>query len=558
MKARWKWAGAAVVTVVVGALGYMQYKGFKPAEVAELLAEEGERVLREPLRPVRGAPRVLVFALDGVGEDELLDAVASGRAPQLATLLGRSLGDGVFEHGYAATNVLSVLPSTTLAAWSSVFTGAPPAETGVPGNEFFIREQLRYVAPAPVSSTGHEDVLRVYNDDLIGSVLAVPTLYERANVRTHVALSHLYRGADVLILPELSDFVEIAAAMAAGLTGDDDPESGEYAELDDESVEMSIEAMAQHGVPDLQVIYFPGVDLYTHVAREPLARQREYVTDVIDPAIARVLEAYRAAGALEDTYIVFVSDHGHTPVLDDDRHALGSDGDDEPTSLIERAGYRLRDNAVTIDTTSDFQAAVAYQGALAYVYVADRSTCAESGTPCDWARPPRLEEDVLPLVRAFDAANRTGALVPELRGTLDLIFARAPTPTGSDALPFEVWDGTQLVPVADWLAANPRPDLPELDARLRGLGAGPYGHRAGDILLLTRSGAHRPIEDRFYFSGRYRSWHGSPESQDSRIALVVAGGGRSGTELRDVVGSAAGATPTQLDVTRIILALLGR
>ncbi|HSJ10006.1 MAG TPA: hypothetical protein VK928_08830, partial [Longimicrobiales bacterium] len=179
-------------------------------------------------------------------------------------------------------------------------------------------------------------------------------------------------------------------------------------------------------------------------------------------------------------------------------------------------------------------------------------------TPCDWTRPPRLEEDVLPLVRAFDAANRTGALVPELRGTLDLIFARTPTPTGSDALPFEVWDGTRPVPVGEWLAANPRPDLPELDARLRGLGAGPYGHRAGDILLLTRSGAQRPIEDRFYFSGRYRSWHGSPESQDSRIALVVAGGGRSGSELRDVVHTAAGATPTQLDVTRIILALLGR
>ncbi|HSJ08544.1 MAG TPA: hypothetical protein VK928_01495, partial [Longimicrobiales bacterium] len=67
MKTRWKWVGAGVVTVVVAALGYMQYKGFRPAEVAELLAEEGERVLREPLRPTRGAPRVLVFALDGVG-----------------------------------------------------------------------------------------------------------------------------------------------------------------------------------------------------------------------------------------------------------------------------------------------------------------------------------------------------------------------------------------------------------------------------------------------------------------------------------------------------------
>lgn len=558
MKRRWKWPGAVLLAGAAAVGGYVLVTGTPAPQVVELLAEEGDRALREPLRPVRGGTRVLVFAFDGVGEDELLRALTGGRVPNLARLLGAPVGDAQFAHGYAARNVLSVLPSTTLAAWASVFTGEPPAHSGIPGNEFFIREELRYAAPAPVSATGSEDVLRVFNEDLIGSILRVPTLYERANVRTHVALSHVYRGADVLVVPDVSSLVEVVMGMAGGIVDDDDPEADEYSELDEESAEIAIESMRERSVPDLQVIYFPGVDLYTHVAPEPLQQQRAYVTRVLDAQVGAVLDAYREAGVLDSTFVLIVSDHGHTPVLEDDRHALGAEGDDEPTSLISRSGYRLRDAAVEIDSTSDFQAAVAYQGAFAYVYVADRSTCIETGTPCDWTRPPRFEQDVLPLVRAFDAATRSGAGVPELQGTLDIIFTRTPKPVTEDALPFEVWDGNRLVPVRDWLARNPRPDLLELEARLHGLAAGPYGHRAGDILLLAKSGDRRPIEERFYFSGRYRSWHGSPAPQDSRIALLLAHTQRTGADLRNLLHRAAGASPTQLDVTRLILSLLER
>src|SRR5690606_5195930 len=130
---------------------------------------------------------------------------------------------------------------------------------------------------------------------------------------------------------------------------------------------------------------------------------------------------------------------------------------------------------------------------------------------------------------AFYQANETGAAVPALRGTIDLIFAREPRGPGEDALPFQVFDGESLVPVADFLRANPRPELLELEARLDDLATGPFGHRAGDLLLLARTGMERPIEDRYYFSGEYRSWHGSPGAQDSRITLAIARQGLSGT-----------------------------
>src|SRR5690606_32463197 len=153
--------------------------------------------------------------------------------------------------------------------------------------------------------------------------------------------------------------------------------------------------------------------------------QRAYVAAVVDTAVSRVMDAYRRTGADTDTYVLFVSDHGHTPVLADDRHALGTSESDEPTAVLEQTGFRVREAELELDEDEqNYQAVVAYQGAFAYVYLADRSTCSTTEEICDWQRPPRLEEDVIPVERTFDAANRNGTGVPALRGTLDMILAR--------------------------------------------------------------------------------------------------------------------------------------
>jgi hypothetical protein len=93
---------------------------------------------------------------------------------------------------------------------------------------------------------------------------------------------------------------------------------------------------------------------------------------------------------------------------------------------------------------------------------------------------------------------------------------------------------------------------------MRWLSAGPYGHRAGDILLLARSGLERPLEERFYFSGPYHSWHGSPTLQDSHIPFILARKGEIGERLRSLVNAAVGKFPSQLDFVPLIRALLRR
>ncbi len=551
---------AVLATLALGVSGVAMSCAFLKAPVREQIeyAIEGEQdELRDPMRPVRGAPRVLIFALDGVGQHEFRRAVDTGSLGEVAALAGPRESQELYRYAYMARGVTTIMPSSTIPAWTSIFTGRTPADNGIAGNEWFERQTASFLAPAPSSVTDYDHVLRVMTDNFVNNQLEVPTLFELAKVRSFVAMAPVYEGADLYTKPDLGQIVPVLGAWANGVVGPEQVEREVYAELDEESADGVTDAIEEHGVPDLQVVYFPGIDLYTHEAKEPIASQRRYLREVIDPAIGEVLDAYRARGALEGTYVLFVSDHGHTPTKADDRHALESDGTGEPPQVLRKVGFRVRPSKLNLSADEeDFQAVMAYQGAMAYIYLADRSTCPRRGVLCDWKRPPRFEDDVMAVVRAFYANNALGDPVPELEGTLDLILARRPVPPGQDARPFEVYDGEKLVPVDQYVREHGRDDLIDLDRRLRELAAGPGGHRAGDILLLTKFGEGRRIDERYYFSTKYRSWHGSAHEQDSMVPLLVTRQGVAGDRLRDIVRGVAGDRLDVLDFTPLVLELL--
>ena len=527
-------------------------------KAAELAAEGDARVLREPMRPVRGTDRVLVLALDGVGQDALTDALAAGDLPALGALFGGARdsagrGGGLYEQAVIANQVASVFPSETVPGWAAVFTGAPPARSGVPGNEWFDRDSAAVYAPVPVSVFTLEHTLAVWTDSLLSGAIAAPTVYERADLRSHVSLAFVYRGADLLTPPDASDVGGVAEAAVETVFGGVDEA---YAELDEDAWEGVRRGVEAYGLPDLQVAYFPGPDLVAH-AQGPEARY-DYLRDDVDPLVGRVLDLYRERGALGSTTVVVVSDHGHTEVLEDDRHSLDTGGADEPPALLDALGWRVHDFEIG-PVASDADVVMTYNEAVATLTVADRSTCPEPGDACDWTAPPRLEEDVLPLARALQAASASAdtAAVGGLSGTLDLVLARASDPSGRTSPPFRVLYDGELVPVADYLARVPRPDLVAFEERLSWLTNGPLGHRAGDVLLLAKAGAGWPLDERFYFGSPRRSAHGSAAPSDSYVALAVAREGASGAVLRETVRAAVGEAPTQLDVTRLVLALLG-
>jgi hypothetical protein len=524
--------------------------------VGKTLSTGGEQKLK-PAEAELATPRVIIFALDGAGHDQLMAAIRSGKAPNMASLLGKEEGNGLFEHAYGAPKAIDVLPSSTIANWAAIFTGQAPAWDGVTGDEWFERRTMGFYAPVPVSVVDTTDLTKVVDDDLVGKALATPTLYDQIPGRTNVSLLSVYKGASLYTTVAPTSLVGMIAGLLAGKAEGQSAEKSISADIDLDSVPKLLEAINQHGIPNLQVVYFPGVDIFTHESKDPLNAEVDYLEKVSDQGVGEVIDLYRKKNALDGTYVMFIADHGHIPVMDDRAHALAATGKDTPFELVRQTGFRVRKPSVNVSTDdNDFQAVLAYQGFMAYIYLADRSTCAAPGHRCDWSRPPRLAEDVMPVARAFDEANRTGKGIPALKGSIDLIFTREPAVPGKMAREYEIYDRGKLVPIYQYLMTHPRPDLINLDQRMRWLSAGPYGDRAGDILLLSKASMALPISERYYFCEvPHYSMHGSAEWQDSHVPLILGQVGGSGAKLRAIVDKFGGAAPSERAVTPIVRSL---
>lgn len=540
-------------------------------KTAELLVTDTERTIRErapgePLSAPGQAP-ILMLAFDGVDRKLLYEMLDKGELPKLTDLLA---GEGKnFPHAYFDDTLVATMPSSTMAAWATVFTGVPPAEHGVAGNEFFVREDCRLAAPAPVSFNDPEPTIEIYTDDYLNKLISVPTVYEKLRAREPqiqiwVALSQVYRGADRMLFATrtvLADALQeglFKAAKAASLQ--DRPDRSVFEMLDKDVIAKVKSALDEKGpLPDVLTVYLSGTDLYAHVAEEgPDEARRAYLREVADPALGELADKLRARGALKERWVVLTSDHGHTPVRHDREHALWTDGDDSPPGLMRKLGYRVRPFREKVPANNVFDAVLAEGGATAFIYLADRSTCARSGDRCDWKQPPRYAEDVLPLAEGFFRNNGDGSLSPRLKGTLDLVLTRRPRAYQEQDLPFEVYVGDgKTVPVATYLREHPHPTYVELDARLRDLAVGQRGERAGDIMLLAHSGDREVPDERFYFADRYRSWHGSPSHRDSDVPLIVASPWLSSERIHERVADVLGQNPRQQRLSELLLALRG-
>jgi hypothetical protein len=404
-------------------------------------------------------------------------------------------------------------------------------------------------------------VMATYTDGYANDLLEVPTIYERLAQRDPslsmwVSMSQFHAGAHRLLLANRTIVADAFQALLSGVFDDDHLEL--YRALDEEVVDTLVDALEEERAPHVITLYLCGTDHYAHVhAAGPDRARRDYLRTALDPLLAEVHAALRSNSALEDRYVLVTSDHGHTRVIHDEPHALSTGDVDDPPGVLLRAGFRLRPFELEVDSADDFQAVLAYGGALAYVSLADRSTCPDEGNTCDWSRPPRFEEDVLAAAEAFYRANESGEHVPKMRGTLDLILARRPRAHAEDDLPFEVYvGGGKLVPLGRYLAEHPHPRYVAFEERLRDLAVGPFGERAGDVLLLANNGNVEAPEQRYYFAGLYHSWHGSPSREDSEVPLILGHPSRPSAELARITRTALGESPRHRHIAGLIERLL--
>ncbi len=528
----------------------------------KLLVEGDIRELRAPELQSRSTrigphPKLLVIGIDGIDRALLYHLLRSGQLPELAALLGGREGT-TLPHAHLDDTVLSPLPSNTLPAWASVFTGETPAEHGVPGNEFFLRGTRTFAAPAPTTFDSNDPVVETYTEDYCDDLLQAPTVYQRLRAREPeisiwVSLSQFHRGADRLLMPKQTVIENTYTAfLGDALSGRGTHDT--YQDIDLLALRGIRAELELHPAPDVLTIYLPGSDLFTHVSEgNPLHVRSTYLREVLDPELGHLRRTLAEKNELQDRYVVLVSDHGHTQILADAEHAITTRTKDSPVSVLEGAGFELRPFRLEVSETRRFDAVLAYNGAMALVYVADRS---QTEGPTDWTRPPRFEQDVLAAAEAFHQADATGLNAPSLQGALDLILTREPRPHGEVDLPFQVYLGRgRLQPIGEFLLENPRPSYVALEERLRELAVGPAGDHAGDVLLLAHFGDRDQPSQRRYFSSEYRSWHGSPSRQDSEVPFIVAHPGRTSRELEAIVRPLLGPTPRLGAVTDLLLRL---
>jgi hypothetical protein len=160
-----------------------------------------------------------------------------------------------------------VLPSSTIADWSAVFTGQAPAWDGVTGDEWFVRETMEFLAPVPVSVEDTTDITKVVNSDLVGRSLTVPTLYEQIGGRSNVSMLSVYKGANLYTTVAPTSLVGLFVGLISGKVEGESAEKSLSADLDSDSVPKLIDAINEHGLANLQVVYFPGIG-YLHARNQ--------------------------------------------------------------------------------------------------------------------------------------------------------------------------------------------------------------------------------------------------------------------------------------------------
>jgi hypothetical protein len=508
-------------------------------------------------------PPILLLLIDGMNRGLLYDMLRAGELPQLASLLGP--GAGKLDHAHLDETLVATLPSSTMVAWTTALTGVGPATHGISGNEFFIRDKRQFAAPVPVTFSDTRPVIECFTKDYADNLRMAPSAYERMrekdpNVLIWVAMHQFHPGADRLLMTKRS---VVAKAMEAFLEDTLDKmlnqkESREvYEKLDSAVMDVVVSELDKDPLPDVLTVYMSGTDSFAHVADDgPDKARRAYMKEVLEPQFGRLYKKLRERGGLEERFVVLTADHGHTEILKDDAHALAMKGKDDPPMVLKKAGFRVRPFKLEVDSDDDFNAVLAYQGAMAFVYVANRTSCPKEDMACDWTQTPCFEEDVLPLADAFYKNNIDGSYVPEMKGTLDMVLTRRPMHHEEADLPFEVYVGDhKLMPIDKYLEQNPHPTYVDLDARMRDLGVGPHGERAGDVILIAHNGDRDRPEDRYYFASVYRSWHGSPSKNDSEIPLIVAHPKKSSGELRAMTQRMLGEHPRQQKVTDLLLDL---
>ncbi len=284
--------------------------------------------------------KVLLIVIDAATPRVVCPAIRTGRLPVLQRLA---------EAGRMHESSVSIFPSITPAATSTIATGCYPAEHGIAGASWYdeARNEIAYYGDDfwVIAREGIGDFIRDFLLRLNGDRLVAPTLFqmiERTGRRAACLNYLVFKGdqphdADVpgllAALPGVPHSTVVLGPAALNLgdfVGSRNRDGGKVHRqsgamhrfgMDDASTgTMLRDLMATSGLPDFTIAYFADNDYLSHHVGPVEA------LTALDSIDAMLGEAFDAAGGLDhvlaDTTIVITSDHGHCEVLADAERAV--------------------------------------------------------------------------------------------------------------------------------------------------------------------------------------------------------------------------------------------
>jgi predicted AlkP superfamily pyrophosphatase or phosphodiesterase len=264
--------------------------------------------------------RVLVISLDGLDARYLMRRDEYGlKIPNLRRLM---------DEGGAAQGVISVFPSVTYPAHTTIVTGAYPSRHGIYGNE---------VLEPPVG-TGRREWY------WFASAIRADTLWDaarRRGLKVGMVSWPVGGGAGDYNVPEILRFGGTLLdtlkrikenSIPTGLL--DEIEKRDpllYATANKDEQDDMRSRMASYIItekrPDVMFVHLFDLDHFEH-ASGPFTPEAFAILEKSDAYLGRILEAAQRAGTLAETAVFIVSDHGFMPIS-----KLM-----QPGVLLERAG----------------------------------------------------------------------------------------------------------------------------------------------------------------------------------------------------------------------------
>ncbi|HEY0322477.1 MAG TPA: ectonucleotide pyrophosphatase/phosphodiesterase [Pyrinomonadaceae bacterium] len=266
------------------------------------------------------AKRVIVISLDGLDARYLNRRDEYGlKIPNLRRLMSE---------GVAARGVISVFPSVTYPAHTTIVTGAYPARHGIYGNE---------VLEAPAGTARRE-----WN--WFARDIRAETLWDAARKRglkVGMVSWPVGTGAGDYNVPEILKFGGTLLDTLARIKENSTPKGfvGEieqrdptlYAQANKDEQDDMRTSFADYVIaekrPDLMFVHLFDLDHFEH-AYGPFTPEAFAMLEKSDAYLGRILEAARRSGTLDETAVFIVSDHGFMPISKEVN----------PGVLLERAG----------------------------------------------------------------------------------------------------------------------------------------------------------------------------------------------------------------------------